>query len=252
MLALQGEANAGPALKKARAWLDRNQRGDGGYAPSPEVRESTWATALPLLAGAVGAAAENRAIAWLLRQTGQETTWAHRLRLWLLGVHPEYDKSPGWPWYPATAAWVVPTAITLLALRRVEARDPQAGLQSRIEQGRRFLLGRRCEDGGWNHGSTRALGFQAVSYPETTGLALLALAGSAENGLERSLAKAEQHYRDCRSREGQAWLELGFLAHNRPVPQQPPVPPRTLLDLTLGILAARARQGRNVFLERAA
>jgi len=159
---------------------------------------------------------------------------------------------PGWSWYPGTAAWVVPTSLSILALEKIEHRHPDRRIRSRIDQGRRFLLSRVCEDGGWNHGSNRALGFQAVSYPETTGIALLALHGADPAGLAKSVAKAEEHFRNCRSLEGLSWLQLGLMAQGRPAPAVPAdIRTRTLLDTALAILAGRAREGRNVFLEAA-
>lgn len=247
LLAL-AEAERQDELRRGRAWLRLSQRDDGGFAPRPSVAESTWVTALPVLLGG----ADERAVSWLLSQTGEETSLVHRLRMWMLGNQPDYETVPGWSWYPGTAAWVVPTSLTLLALRKVQRRSADGRLEQRLAQGRRFLIARRCEDGGWNHGSTRALGYQAVSYPETTGIALLGLADSGMKGLERSLAKAEQHYQACRSIEGQSWLEMGLLAHGRPVPPAPAaMPARTPLEIALGMLAARARQGRQILLERA-
>ncbi len=248
LLALSGEPAAEDPIRRGRAWLRLNQRSDGGFSPRPSVGESTWVTSLPVLLGMRDPEAERRAIGWLLRQTGEESTAFTRVREWILGAKSDYETVHGWPWYPGTAAWVVPTSLTLLALRKLQIRHRQPGLADRLNQGRRFLVSRRCEDGGWNHGSARALGFQAVSYPETTGLALLALAG--QSGLDRSFAKAESHYRDCRSREGRSWIELAFLAHGRPLaPASDAVPTRTLLDVALGLLAEKARAGRNLFLE---
>jgi hypothetical protein len=253
LLALGDEPTAAEATARARKWLLRNQRGDGGFAPRPSVEESTWVTAIATLAGC-GPDAESRAVEWLLSQTNRDATFLYRLRQWMLGTQSLSEhNTPGWSWYPGTAGWVVPTSLTILALGKVARRHPGARIRERIEQGRRFLLDRMCEDGGWNHGSSRALGFQSASYPETTGLALLALKGLESSRAARSVAKAEEHFRACRSLEGLCWLELGLLAQSRPVPERPPdVPARTLMDSALSAIAARARQGRNPFLEETA
>jgi hypothetical protein len=256
LLALDGQSGAGPDIERARNWiLHRNQRSDGGFAPRPSVEESTWVTALAVLAGACGRDAEHRAVEWLLVQTGQESTFLFRLRKWMNSTRPAAmeESLPGWSWYPGTSAWVVPTSLSMLALGRVQRRyrDPRIG--ERIEQGRRYLFAHMCEDGGWNHGSTRALGFQAVSYPETTGIALLALHGADPARLVGSIARAEEHFKNCRSLEGLSWLQLGLMAQGRPAPPVPPdIHPRTLLDAAVGILASRALEGRNVFLEPSA
>ena len=124
---------------------------------------------------------------------------------------------------------------------------------SASQQGRGYLLARRCEDGGWNHGSSSALGFQAVSYPETTGIALTALRGTGGEGMQKSIARAREHFAACRSAEGLGWLRLGLLAQNAGMPAAgPAVPERTLMDAAIGILAERARQGRSPLWEGAA
>lgn len=253
LLALTGEATAADAAARGRKWLRQNQRSDGGFAPRPSVGESTWVTALMVLAGC-GPEAEPRAVDWLLSQTNRDATFVYRLRQWMLGTQAlSANNTPGWSWYPGTAGWVVPTSLTILALRKVHRRYSGTRIRERLEQGRRFLLDRMCEDGGWNHGSSRALGFQSVSYPETTGIALLALEGAGRTRLARSVAKAGEHFRTCRSLEGLAWLQLGLLAQGGPAPEASPgFPARTLMDSALGILATRARQGRNLFLEEIA
>ena len=122
-------------------------------------------------------------------------------------------------------------------------------LETRIAQGRAFLLARRCRDGGWNHGSTRALGYDSDSYPEATGVALLALHGAVGAEVERAVARGEQHLRMCRSSEAANWLTLGLLAHGRK-PAPPELPTHgTTIEIALGALADSALRGRNVFLE---
>ena len=254
LLALDGQPEAAPAGDRARRFLAGNQRADGGFAPRSSVEESTWVTALAILAGAASGDAGRRAVEWLVAESGEESTFLYRLRKWMNNDRPQAMEEglPGWSWYPGTAAWVVPTSLSILALEKIEHRHPDRRIRSRIDQGRRFLLSRVCEDGGWNHGSNRALGFQAVSYPETTGIALLALHGADPAGLAKSVAKAEEHFRNCRSLEGLSWLQLGLMAQGRPAPEVPAdVRARTLLDTALAIIAGRAREGRNVFLEAA-
>ncbi len=250
LLALDGQPDAGPACDRGRRFLAGNQRADGGFAPRPSVEESTWVTALAILAGSVTGEPGRRAVEWLVSESGEESGFIYRLRAWMNSTRPQamQEGLPGWSWYPGTAAWVVPTSLTILALEKIQRRYPDPRIRRRIDQGRRFLLAHTCEDGGWNHGSTRSLGFQAVSYPETTGIALLALHGKDQ----APVAKAEEHFRNCRSLEGLSWLQLGLMAQGRPAPALPEdVHARTLLDTALAILAARAREGRNAFLEAA-
>lgn len=252
LLAQQACRVTGDAFMRGLEWLRRTQRPDGGWAPNPSVDQGTWVTALVLLliAERPGTGDPGKAAQWLLNESGRESSFIHRLRQWLLGASSEEAQSyAGWPWYPGTAAWVTPTALTVLALEKVQRRSPAESIRERIEAGRQFLLSRRCADGGWNHGSTRALGYRAGSYPETTGLALLALHGLPDSRLSSSLATAEEGFRRCRSAEGLSWIRLGLLAHGRSGFQFPPgVMCRTVVDAALWVLAEAAAQGNNVFL----
>jgi len=161
----------------------------------------------------------------------------------------------GWAWYPGTAAWVGPTAISLLALEKLEKRGGQAdsdGLRKRIQEGRSFLLARRCHDGGWNHGSTHALGYDSDSYPETTGMALLALHGTAGPEVTQGLLRGQQHLAACQSSEASSWLRLGLGAHGRPNSNTDgtPLPMHGgVMEIALAALADAAQLGRNAFLD---
>jgi hypothetical protein len=234
LLALGREREGASATAAGRAlgWLRIHQRPDGGWAPAPPVAESTWVTALPLLLGPerLGAEARARAGSWLLRQTGADATFWYRVRQ-TLGGRPA-ERFEGWPWFPGTAAWVAPTAFAILALRSLAPRHP------RLAAGCRFLLSRRCGDGGWNYGGARALGYESASYPETTGLALVALPPAAE--LAPSLEIAERHLSHARSAEAIAWLHLALRAHGRDPGPWPAatVRPRTWRDVALCLMAS--------------
>jgi hypothetical protein len=250
LLALAAAGHTGPSWRQGLEWLGRQQRTDGGWPPHPAVQESTWVTAVPLLLPVVPPERWNRAraLGWLLGQSGRESGWWRRLRQRLLGVPAEDLLShAGWPYYPGTAAWVAPTAVTILALERVPNNLKSDAVRQRLEAGREHLLAKRCQDGGWNHGSARALGYEGKSYPETTGQALLALHGAAPARLGSSVRFAEEAYRGCRSAEGLAWLRLALLAHGRkPGPFPATVRGRTVVELALRVLAEAAAAGRNV------
>jgi hypothetical protein len=99
--------------------------------------------------------------------------------------------------------------------------------------------------------SARALGYNSDSYPETTGQALLALAGTDPAKLEASFRLAQRFLREQRSSGGAAWLRLGLLAHQQAPAAAPlfTMPCRTVPDTALTFIAAAAEQGYNVFLE---
>jgi hypothetical protein len=142
-------------------------------------------------------------------------------------------------------------------------------LKKRIDQGLNYLLARRCRDGGWNHGSTHALGYDSDSYPETTGLALLALHGLDNPKVIQGLERGEQHLAVCQSSEGVSWLRLGLGAHGRtPLPTAERVPNQAgdgsniaeagallpsmhggVMEIALAKLADAAQAGKNSFLD---
>src|ERR1035438_9021414 len=108
--------------------------------------------------------------------------------------------TPSWPcWRPAESpprrpgppvalrGGLGPPGLGILARQKKMGRRPSAAIRRRVDQGRRFLLRRMCQGGGWNHGSVRALGYEATPYPETTGMALAALRGVRSTETEHAL-----------------------------------------------------------------
>ena len=253
VLALLAAGETEPA-KRGLRWILATGRPEGGWPPQAGVDESTWVTALVALLPPehLGASAHARAIAWLLETTGRESTLTYRLREWLLGnPRPPEQEFPGWPWIPEAAAWVGPTSLAVLALDKEYRRRPSPAVRERIESGRRFLLAHMCREGGWNHGSVRALGYESFPYPETTGMALAALHGDRSPGTERGLAVARRFLGECRSADALNWLRLGLLAHGQlPAGYCRPegIENRTLPDTSLGLLVAEAEKGRDFFL----
>jgi squalene cyclase len=245
-------ALAGGRIEEAErglAWLRGMQRRDGGWAPQAGVEESTWVTALAVLlpAARMGETERERGVQWLLGMTGRESTRVQRLRQWMLGVAtPPEQQFDGWPWFPGAAAWVGPTSLALLALRKVQQERPAPALAARIEDGRRFLIARMCKDGGWNHGSARALGYDGRPYPETTGMALAALAGRRSRATGLAIGQARRFLAAERSLDAQNWLKLGLLAHGAPTAGvAEPLACRTVRDCALALLVAEAEAGRN-------
>lgn len=208
------------SVRKGLDWLKASQNSDGGWSPRPKVGPSTWVTALVAMlpANQLGEDTHKKCLNWLLEQTGQESTLVHRIRQWMLGNQDlSAGAEKGWPWYPGAAAWVMPTAISLLALKKEQAIHPSDSWKDRIAGGTQYLLMHSCKDGGWNHGSTHALGYEANPYPETTGVALLALRGVKAPEVDRGIAQAERFVQDPNP-AGAAWLRLGLLAQGRSAP----------------------------------
>lgn len=248
--------SAGETESAARGlrWLRAARRSDGGWPPRLEIDASTWVTGLVSLlpAADLGAEEHNRAIHWIMGSQGKETTRAYLLREWLLGNHRlENTMYPGWPWVPGTAAWVGPTCIAILALRKEELHAPSAELRRRVDDGQKFLLARACKEGGWNHGSSNALGYAAQAYPETTGMALAALRGRTHPIINRSIEVALRFLSECRSADALNWLRVGLRAHDRlPAGFCPPtdLTQHTVPETSLDVLVDHAqRQGRDLF-----
>ncbi len=217
------------AIRRGVDWLKSSQNADGGWPSQPKTGPSTWVTALVALlpASLLGDSYHQACMKWLLLQTGQESNILYRIRQWMLGNQKlSTGSEPGWAWYPGAAAWVMPTALSLVALRHEQKSNASADVARRIQGGVEYLLAHACKDGGWNHGATHALGYEAGAYPETTGVALLALRGEKAPEIDRGIAIAERFFQQPNP-AGAAWLRIGLLAQGCPAPVlAPPVHPR--------------------------
>lgn len=238
-----------PSFEAGLKFLRSTQRSDGGWSPQPGVSESTWVTALPVLLPeeAIGADRIKRALEWLEARTGRESEWSYRLLQRLHGVHQ--DNPEGWPWFPGEAAWVIPTSFGIFAFERALGRRENRRFRQRVDAAREFLVRHMCADGGWNHGSARALGRDGDSYPETTGIALAALrparGDKGRKAMERARAAARRHLAQCRTAEGIAWLRIGLAAHGEAVPGGMDAGrtriPLTAVDAALTVIASAPR-----------
>jgi hypothetical protein len=252
ILALLAAGETAPA-RRGIDWILRTQRCDGGSPPQASVDESTWVTALVALIPPeqLGAAPHQKAIRWLLGTTGKETTRVYRIREFLLGNrHSPEQEYAGWPWIPDAAAWVVPTSIAILALEKEHRRHPASATRNRIDEGRRFLLSRACHEGGWNHGSVRAYGYESKAYPETTGAAILALRGVRAPEVSRAVEASRRFLAECRSADALNWLRLGLLAQGELPPgycRPIDVPCRTLPETSLELLVSQVQKGNDLF-----
>jgi hypothetical protein len=249
VLALLAAGETAPA-ERGLQWLRSRQLPDGGWPPQSGFDESNWVTALAALVppDRLGVRPHERAIRWLLGTTGEESTAVFRLRRWLLGNSPARPEPAGWPWVRGTAAWVVPTALAMLALDKENQRRPSQAIHDRLADGRRFLMERMCVSGGWNHGSTKVYGIDGLPYPETTGVALAAIRGMRGPATDRAIATAQRFLTECRSADALNWLRLGLLAHGQ-LPAgytPPPLACRTLIETSMDMLVSETRRGRDL------
>jgi prenyltransferase/squalene oxidase-like repeat protein len=249
------EAGEMRAARRGLQWIRAARRSDGGWPPRLEIDQSTWVTALVALLPEehLQPGAHDGAIQWLLGTAGKESSKVYRLREWMLGnTAPADQEFPGWPWVPGTAAWVGPTSVAILALEKEDRRRQSPQVRRRVAEGRSFLVARMCQEGGWNHGSSHALGYESKPYPETTGLALTALRGSQAPEVQVALNVARRFLAECHSADALNWLRLGLYAHGQlPVGYCPPseVAYRTVPETSLDVLVNSVEAGRTCFWE---
>ncbi|HEY3938995.1 MAG TPA: hypothetical protein VGL97_16300 [Bryobacteraceae bacterium] len=136
--------------------------------------------------------------------------------------------------------------MSILALSQSACLTGNRKLAALAGDGQAYLLSRRCCDGGWNHGGSKFRSENATSYPEMTGLALLALAGAPAPNLAPALRLAEAFLGHPESAEGRCWLQMGLLAHGRTIDMTAfPTCTYTTRDTSLRLLALAAANGKN-------
>ncbi|MBX6315833.1 MAG: hypothetical protein IRY99_23410, partial [Isosphaeraceae bacterium] len=171
LLAEAPEPRESEAATRAADLLARLQRPDGALGVSATLTAPGWSTPYALLLWAAldrHAERRDRALRWLLGCTG--TTFSGPTAS-VLG----HDATiPGWPWVEGTHSWLEPTALAVLALRRLGLGD-----HPRTHAGLRLIRDRAIRQGGWNYGNNAVFGHPLRPQPAPTGLALLALAGVA-------------------------------------------------------------------------
>jgi hypothetical protein len=85
------------------------------------------------------------------------------------------------------------------------------GHHDRAQEARHMLLDRQLERGGWNYGNTTVFGQQLRPMPESTGLALNALAGRLpRERVEKSLSYLKDHVGSLRTPLSLGWGFLGL------------------------------------------
>jgi len=213
-LALHGHKESDEAWGLIRGW----QAESGAWVANPRVGAESWATSLVVVLHCVRGEFDDRwkkGLGWLLRMKGKQApgpTLIDRLlqrKQWV-----EQDNTlDGWPWAEGTANWVEPTAHVLRALRLSLPGASSDLLRQRIEMGERYLLDRRCKDGGWNYGNRRVLDEDLPSFPECTALALIGLEGGRGMDLAVSLARAKADWGHRQPGLSGALLRIGMRMH---------------------------------------
>ncbi len=211
ILALRVAGSAAALIEEGRQALMNAQRQDGRVCISPQHPDACWPTPLAVLAWQGAPEYEDprsKAIQFLLdleHAPGEpDPNVAHDGTI------------RGWPWIAKTHAWVEPTAYALMALRVCGYAD-----HSRTHDAVRLLMNRQLPAGGWNYGNTAVFGQELRPMPETTGLALQALAGLASRAaVETSIVYLRSQLVHLNTPISLAWAMLGLHAWQETL-QQP-------------------------------
>ncbi len=208
-LAAHGERTA--ALRLANQLADAQQT-SGAVPANSEHDSPAWPTSLAILAWIAAGNdrfQENfeRAIHWALTTQGRT---AER--------HSQVGHDPtilGWSWAPETHAWMEPTTMFVIALKAAGLGD-----HVRTRQGVRLVTDRLLPTGGSNYGSTLVLGQPTLPQVQSTGLAVLALAGEAniDPRVELSLRYLEENLSPATTTASLCYGLLGLTGHGRRPP----------------------------------
>jgi hypothetical protein len=134
--------------------------------------------------------------------------------------HVRFDPDKyGWPWFPDTVSWVVPTAFAILALNQIPCScGDLEQVAARIGCGIQMLFDRACPEGGWNAGNGVVYGAAVAPHADDTAIALLALIDRREHPLVQSAAQYLEHAAPALTAPWSlAWAILALAAHRRPI-----------------------------------
>ena len=185
-----------------------------------------WVTSLALIAlrdYVPGIPARLRGFHWLLKFAGKESNWLWKWKFRTTDRHVRFDPDKyGWPWFPDTVSWVVPTGFAILALNQVPCSCGDLGqTPHRVKLGIEMLIDRACPSGGWNAGNGVVYGAPLSPHLDDTAIALLALSGKKEvPPIQRAVQWLENPAQGLRAPWSVAWTILALAAHRRPVESQ--------------------------------
>jgi hypothetical protein len=156
---------------------------------------------------------------WLMNCAGKESNWFWKWKFRTADRHVRFDPDKyGWPWFPDTVSWVVPTAFAVLALSQLPCSC--GGLEPvpiRVERGVEMLLDRACPGGGWNAGNGVVYGAALAPHADDTAIALLALSDRGQDAVVQSGVRyLESTAPALTAPWSLAWAILALTAHRRP------------------------------------
>ncbi|MGB8769084.1 MAG: prenyltransferase/squalene oxidase repeat-containing protein [Candidatus Korobacteraceae bacterium] len=211
-------------IERAQDFLLRTQNPNGSW---PVVRrddqEGGWVTSLAVIAlrDLVPAIpARLQGFHWLLNCSGKESNWFWKWKFRTADRHVRFDPDKyGWPWFPDTVSWVVPTSFAILALNQLPCSC--GGLERiplRVDCGIQMLFDRACPSGGWNAGNGVVYGCPMAPHVDDTAIALLALSDRGQDPIVQSAVQyLERVAPTLTAPWSLAWSILALAAHRRPI-----------------------------------
>jgi hypothetical protein len=205
--------------REQRLSLILNLQGRDGAWPAVvgDEEPSSWTlTALLLTTTRRDDGRLRRAMEWLIQSKGREANWFWRWKFRNLDTEVKFDPAKyGWTWIPGSTSWVVPTAMSIVALERVRRAQiiTEQALNERIDIGIAMLLDRMCPGGGWNAGNGIAFGVALAPYIDATAIGLLALQRHEHEGVTASLSQLTTVLPECPSPYSIAWGILALTLH---------------------------------------
>ena len=211
-------------IERARNFLLHTQNPNGSWPVFPgDDQGGGWITSVAVMAlrDVVSAIpARMRGFHWLLNCAGKESNWFWKWKFRTADRHVRFDPDKyGWPWFPDTVSWVVPTAFSILALGQLPCAC--GGLEqaaARIDCGIQMLFDRACPGGGWNAGNGVVYGTALAPHPDDTAIALLALSDREQHPVVQCSADYLARVAPTITAPWSlAWAILALAAHRRPV-----------------------------------
>jgi Prenyltransferase and squalene oxidase repeat len=208
----------------AQEFLLRVQNPNGSWpAFDGDDHNGSWTTSLAIIALrdlVLGIPARVRALHWLLTSAGKESSWIWRWKFRTTDRHVRFDPDKyGWPWFPDTISWVVPTSFAILALSQIPCDCGDFGRAAgRVTRGVEMLIDRACPGGGWNAGNGVVYGAPLAPHWDDTAVALLALFDSKTHfAVDSAVQWLESTAPSIRTPWTLAWVVLALAAHGKSV-----------------------------------
>jgi hypothetical protein len=187
LLALRERETSAKLPEDALRFLRSRQLPDGSWPATETHQTGCWVTSLACWVLAEDPESRSRVAAgarWIVNDWPAKEQVVRRMIRKLLvraEITRQDDSLRAWGWTPATASWVEPTALALIALDQVPAVLVPAAAAGRRKLATAMLYDRMCPGGGWNCGNPRVYGVAGEPLVEPTVWALLALRNQPES-----------------------------------------------------------------------